>query len=305
MRQIVKGTIEKSRRFATKTKRDWSQMSDGAKTRRKMTVALSGAALLYSVELGMMLVERNKVKAEPVAVQTSTKGPAPQAELQETQKTEEQKEIPPQQPQWHMDVDSARLVTAEGVPVPGHAVLTIEAGDDHEKNKAVLRILQEKKVKVIWFVSGEMLDAPDGKSFVKMASSQGHVVGSLGYRPSQMQYAYQVGLLQAIQTDLEEANKRFIDVLGDFPMYYRNASGIRNDSVQAWIKETGIRSVGWSIDSWDWKTKQPEEIVQKILSSIHEGGTIQLHVLPHTVEVLPQMIDQIRGSGYELSVPSL
>lgn len=206
---------------------------------------------------------------------------------------------------WKLDPLTSKMVNEEGAPVPKNVVLTIENVGKGDIDHQFLQVLEEKKVKAMWYMAAEVLDTDHGGKIAKELKEKGHMIGSLGYHPYELRAAYRNGDVTTVQNDYQQANEMFVRVLGDFPKYYRNATGIRNETIESWMNQSGVKSVVWSMDSGDWNTKNKEAIIQQTVASLHDGGTIQLHVFQHTLEALPQLIDEIQKQGYAITIPSI
>ncbi|HDR8320360.1 TPA: polysaccharide deacetylase family protein [Bacillus cereus] len=206
---------------------------------------------------------------------------------------------------WKLDSLTSKMVNEEGVPVPKNVVLTIENVGKGDIDHQFLQVLEDKKVKAMWYKAAEVLDTDQGGKIAKELKDKGHMIGSLGFHPYELRAAYRNGDVATVQNDYQQANEMFVKVLGDFPKYYRNATGIRNESIESWMNQSGVKSVVWSLDSGDWNTKNKEAIIQQTIASLHDGGTIQLHVFQHTLELLPQLIDEIQKQGYTITIPSI
>jgi len=81
------------------------------------------------------------------------------------------------------------------------------------------------------------------------------------------------------------------------------------------LYRAGYVSIGWDIDSEDWRDVPSDQIVEKVLSEAHPGGIVLLHDggigagnpdRTATVEALPRILDGLRQRGYEpVTVPDL
>ena len=63
----------------------------------------------------------------------------------------------------------------------------------------------------------------------------------------------------------------------------------------------------WSVDTLDWKSRDPNSIIAVTLDEVHDGAIILMHDIYSTsVDAVPGLIDTLRFNGYEfVSLPEL
>lgn len=67
----------------------------------------------------------------------------------------------------------------------------------------------------------------------------------------------------------------------------------------ALLKRLGLQAVLWDVDTNDWSRPPPEQILRTV-ESTKRGSIILCHdVMPGTLEVLSQLIDVVRGKGFD------
>ncbi|HHC7712284.1 TPA: polysaccharide deacetylase family protein, partial [Enterococcus faecium] len=60
--------------------------------------------------------------------------------------------------------------------------------------------------------------------------------------------------------------------------------------------------IEWSVDSEDWKTRNPDLILQKIQATVYDGAIILFHdIYPETIRAVPQVIDYLKEQGYRIT----
>lgn len=169
--------------------------------------------------------------------------------------------------------------------------LTFDDGPSDTTTPILLDTLFQKDVPVTFFNLGNM--AKNNPDIVKRAQKEGHEVAS--------HTMYHQNLIRipasAAEADINEAKKVLSDITGHSPIYTRPPYGNTNSTVRDAIKTPIIL---WSVDTEDWKSKNPELIVKTAMSQIHDGAIILMHdIYPTTVEAVPTLIDTIRSAGYE------
>ncbi|MDQ0168157.1 polysaccharide deacetylase family protein, partial [Bacillus horti] len=70
------------------------------------------------------------------------------------------------------------------------------------------------------------------------------------------------------------------------------------------IREEGMQTMNWSNGSLDWELKQPEEIVEQVLSNMKNGDNILFHDKTITAEALEPILKELKAQGYKFVVPT-
>ena len=169
--------------------------------------------------------------------------------------------------------------------------LTFDDGPSSETTPRLLDILRQKDVRATFFMLGSR--ASTNPELVKLVEKDWHEVAS--------HTMYHQNLIklkeQAVQSDINEANVVFNQILGHTPSFTRPPYGNINDNVRSYVNTPMIL---WSVDTEDWKNKNTESIVSLTLSEVYDGGIILMHdIYPTSVDAVPVLIDTLRNDGYE------
>jgi peptidoglycan/xylan/chitin deacetylase (PgdA/CDA1 family) len=188
--------------------------------------------------------------------------------------------------------------------------LTFDDGPNPPYTQQILDILRANDAKATFFVEGEAAAAhPD---LVRQEGELGMAVGSHSY-------AHLEDLLLTgsddFQADLKRAEAVLEGIVGYRPRLYRAPYGHTSEAMLRGLYRAGYVSIGWDIDSEDWRDVPSDQIVEKVLSEAHPGGIVLLHDggigagnpdRTATVEALPRILDGLRQRGYEpVTVPDL
>lgn len=97
---------------------------------------------------------------------------------------------------------------------------------------------------------------------------------------------------------------KIASLTGKIPQYFRFPYGV--DDVRIRYFYSG-KIIGWNVDAYDWKAKNPKLLAEKIIAQTRTGSIILLHdIKPDTVKALPYIIDGIRAKHLEFTpLPSL
>lgn len=169
--------------------------------------------------------------------------------------------------------------------------LTFDDGPSADTTPRLLDILSQKDVRATFFMLGSRASAnPD---LVKRVEKDWHEVAS------HTMYHQNLARIPgpAVQSDVNEANAVFNQILGHTPTFTRPPYGNINDNVRSSISTPMIL---WSVDTEDWKNKNTESIISLTMSEVYDGGIILMHdIYPTSVDAIPTLVDTLRNAGYE------
>lgn len=165
-------------------------------------------------------------------------------------------------------------------------LLTFDDYGTPETIGGILDVLREQNVKAAFFLRGDW--AKQHPDLVKDIADSGHWVANHSYSHPHLTKLSDEQLRQEIQK-------------GPAAKLMRPPFGAYNNRVRRIAAELGFKIAFWTIDSWDWKGISTSEIQHNVLSGLHAGACVLLHLnAPHTLEALPGLINKIRERGYEL-----
>jgi peptidoglycan/xylan/chitin deacetylase (PgdA/CDA1 family) len=124
-------------------------------------------------------------------------------------------------------------------------------------------------------------------------------------------------LTQLNEAQVREELTRTLEVIssatGQRPRYFRPPYGSYSKSVIRVANELGLQMMWWSIDPYDWCTREPATIVDRVLRQLRHDSVVLLHdgcaetLKPkrlrhkniveercHTVEALSRILSEIR-----------
>jgi probable sporulation protein (polysaccharide deacetylase family) len=181
-----------------------------------------------------------------------------------------------------------------GRPGCSRVALAINVAWGEEYIPDLLRIFQEEKVKVTFFLVGTWVKAfPE---MVRTMEAAGHELANHGLEhghPSQMSRDQ---LKQLIQ----ENTALIRSVTGKQPAaLFAPPYGELTSQIVSTAGELGYRTIMWSVDSVDWKRPAPEIIIERVLSKIEPGGIVLLHPTVVTRAAMKNLIHELRKKGLE------
>lgn len=211
--------------------------------------------------------------------------------------------------------------------------LTFDGGSTNNVSREILDILENKKVKATFFLTGEFIKRY--KETVKRLIKDGHEVSNHTWsHPHLTTFAENFKhntkeniTEEIIYKQLVKTNHIFQVITGKtMAPYWRAPYGEYNNQILQWAAKAGYKHIGWThgngweetMDTFDWVAdttsniyKTADEIVEKILTYDEKpnktlnGKVILMHMgserkedYPH--QKLPELIDGLRGKGLRL-----
>lgn len=188
------------------------------------------------------------------------------------------------------------LLINQGMTNKPCIALTYDAGNGAAATSMLLGILDQHHIKATFFLTGEWIEKyPDiGKRIVEA----GHEVGNHTFsHPDLTQKSREEILEELVKT--EKAIKELIYI--DCKPLFRLPYGVWNRKVLEVVGEAGYTySIGWSLDTIDWKQPEAEMIVDRVMKNIKNDDIILMHLeYDHTAKATEMMIPKLKALGYE------
>ncbi len=183
-------------------------------------------------------------------------------------------------------------------------VLTMDEGYEFENNTTqILDIAAKKGVPITFFITGGYLEShPD---LVLRMINEGHVVANHSDKHLRASPALS-NSNQSLIDDIINLENKFTTLTNKkIAKIYRPPEGGYSERSLAITKDLGYKTVFWSFAYRDWLTDDqpnPEVALSRIISEIHPGAILLLHVVSNTnVAILEQLIDEVRALGYSFT----
>jgi len=175
-------------------------------------------------------------------------------------------------------------------------VLTFDDGPHPEYTSELLDILKSKKIKATFFVIGE--NAERYPEIIKRIVAEGHTLGihSFYHKPS-----FTIFSRQAVIDDLTRCKNIIEEISGTKINLFRPPYGVTNPNIAAAVKFLELKSVGWSIRSFDTTGKPEKRILKKVGKSLSPGAIILLHDrLPICTSLVGNLLHLLDERGYKV-----
>ena len=168
--------------------------------------------------------------------------------------------------------------------------LTFDDGPHKEYTEELLDGLKERGVRVTFFLMGQNIEG--NEDLVKRMHDEGHLIGNHSYSHIQLTKAGAQAVCQAV----DRTSKIIEDITGERPQYMRPPYGDWNEQLEC---DVGMTTVLWSVDSLDWKLKNKNKIVKRVLKDVEDGDIILMHdIFPTSVQAALELVDTLTRQGY-------
>ncbi|HLN09709.1 MAG TPA: polysaccharide deacetylase family protein [Xanthobacteraceae bacterium] len=180
----------------------------------------------------------------------------------------------------------------------GEVVLTFDDGPWPANTPAVLAALAAQCVKATFFPIGQ--HATWHPEILKQVVEQGHTVGSHTWSHADLARKP----LADAKAEIEKgASAVTISAGRPLAPFFRFPALRQTPELIAYLGERNIGIFSADLDSFDFKLKKPELVIQSVMTRLKKmgKGIILLHDFQRaTAEALPELLIQLKASGYKV-----
>ena len=178
--------------------------------------------------------------------------------------------------------------------------ISFDAAWGNEDTDELIKILDKYNVKTTFFVVGAWVDKyPES---VKKLFDAGHEV--MNHSNSHPHYTKLS--TEKIIEETNECNKKIESVTGVKPILFRPPYGDYNNKVVGAIREMGMYTIQWVVDSLDWKDLKSEEITDRVVKNVKPGSIVLFHnAAKNTPSALPKILETLINPSipYHFALP--
>lgn len=180
----------------------------------------------------------------------------------------------------------------------GRVYLTFDDGPEPGRTEEILDILASRGAKAVFFLIGSRVGG--NEALVRRMLAEGHRAGIHSWSHS---WDFPLMSVSGMTDDLSRSRRVLEDIAGEPVRLFRPPFGVVNPTVAKAVRRLGLRTIGWSIRTFDTsllgKEGGMERILDKIDRNLEDGAIILLHDrLEGSGELLKGILDLIRRRGY-------
>lgn len=188
----------------------------------------------------------------------------------------------------------ANVVPADYVldPTKKRVAITFDDGPSPTVTPQVLDTLKKYNAKATFYVLGNKVE--ESPELAKRIVDEGHEIGNHTWTHPNL-----VNLTdEAILDEYTRTTNAIIQATGYTPSTFRAPYGSINERVQNVVP---LEAVMWSIDTLDWKHRNPNATVNIVNANLHNNAIILMHDIHQpTANALDRVLANIQAAGYEM-----
>lgn len=176
-------------------------------------------------------------------------------------------------------------------PSKKRIALTFDDGPHPEVTKQILELLEKYNAKATFFMLGSRVQYYPG--LAREVYDAGHEIGNHTWTHPVLTKMTP----GAIQKEYESTEQAIVNAIGENSTVFRPPYGAINDSVRKLIP---IHSVNWTIDTLDWKHRDPEKLLPMLKEALHNNSIVLMHdIHQSTADGLEPVLSYLQSEGYE------
>lgn len=183
-------------------------------------------------------------------------------------------------------------------PLKKEVMLTFDDGPHPVYTPIILDILRENRIQAIFFCIGEK--ALENPGIVVRMINEGHKVGIHTMNHSA---GFTVATKLMAENDLENCRKILSDITGTDIVLFRPPFGVTNPNIARAVKRLKLKTIGWSIRSFDTIKKDEHKVISKVGKELHNGAIILLHDrLYSSPKILNGILETLEKQNYKTTI---
>ena len=187
----------------------------------------------------------------------------------------------------HYRTEDAAVSAAPEGPV---IALTFDDGPYAGVTARILDVIEENGVTATFFVPGCRVEGRG--EILRRMEAAGCEIGSHGYSHTDLT----VLCRDEIISEIKRTDDAFIAEIGHAPKLLRPPYGHYNATVRA-VADRPL--VLWTIDTEDWRKKDPSALAEYVIDSASEGCVILMHdQQPSTADAMGEIIPALVKAGF-------
>lgn len=176
-------------------------------------------------------------------------------------------------------------------------ILALTFDDGYQYTGEILEKLEKHRIKATFFLVGDWVE--QDPELCRKLSEAGHEIGNHSY--SHFDLTKLSG--SDIPREINRTQQLIKRTVGKECSLFRFPYGAFNKNLINLVKEQGLKSIEWSVDSHDWTGIDAKTICKNVLGSkkLKRGAIVLLHTTHYeTVEALDQLIPALKAKEFQL-----
>lgn len=175
-------------------------------------------------------------------------------------------------------------------PTEKVVALTFDDGPHPAVTTKILNILDRYDAKATFFMVGERVQYYP--KTVRDVFARGHEIGNHTWSHSDLTELNE----EEVDEEITSTNEAVYRIIGKKPAVFRPPFGSLNDPLRQQIK---MKIVLWSADTFDYKSKDADLILEEVSNKVHDKAIILMHdIYPSTADGLEPVLQYLQEQGY-------
>lgn len=169
--------------------------------------------------------------------------------------------------------------------------LTFDDGPHPKVTRQILKSLEKYDAKATFFVIGSQIDK--NKQILKEIKEKGHEIGNHTWNHPKLTKL----TVKQIEKEINSTNKKIKEATGEESTVFRPPYGSTNQNIN---KMVNVPVVLWTLDTLDWKYRNPKKLLPVVKNNIHNNAIILMHdIHQSTADGLESVLAYLQEEGYE------
>ncbi|MCR4839027.1 MAG: polysaccharide deacetylase family protein [Eubacterium sp.] len=212
---------------------------------------------------------------------TDTTDTASDSQTETTEKQTETTEKQTQQANLPVVQDTGKMIA-----------FSFDDGPHKTNTDEILALLAEYGAHATFFMQG--CNASYYPEVVQRVYASGNEIGNHTWDHANLKKSS----VETIHQQVDDAANEIQSITGVRPFFVRPPYGAVNDTVREEVAEPMIY---WSVDSLDWDSRDPDQIVPLVLSEVEDGDIVLFHdIHATTIPAIARLLPELTEQGYKI-----
>jgi peptidoglycan/xylan/chitin deacetylase (PgdA/CDA1 family) len=181
-------------------------------------------------------------------------------------------------------------------------VLTFDDGPWPENTAMVIKALTDQCLKATFFEIGE--HAMWHPELSKMVAAAGMTIGSHTWSHKDLAKEPYASDIEQAKNEIEMGVSAVsAAVAGPIAPFFRFPDLQQPPVLLSYLAERNIATFSTDIDSFDFKLRRPEQVIQSVMGKLKKNGKgmVLMHDFQrHTAEAMPELLRQLKANGFKI-----
>jgi len=181
-------------------------------------------------------------------------------------------------------------------------VLTFDDGPWPENTPMVIKALTDQCLKATFFEIGE--HAMWHPELSKMVAAAGMTIGSHTWSHKDLAKEPYASDIEQAKSEIEMGVSAVqAAVAAPIAPFFRFPDLQQPPQLLSYLAERNIATFSTDIDSFDFKLRRPEQVIQSVMTKLKKNGKgiVLMHDFQrHTAEAMPELLRQLKANGFKI-----